>query len=314
MTFVGKVLVVVQVILSVCFMAFAGAVYGLQQDWKSKNAATEKQLAAAQQALTDSDNRIALLEADLAATAIIEEDLGGKYANQFDDLNKHWDDDYAKGQIRKLVARIAQAESEFTRLTTQLEQEKTEHARTQEEVDRLKTLSDLNGNEAIERGNEARKLRQANAAVHAKLDAKLNELQEKEGQIFSLETSIEEMTEKQVRYANKLADMKRILLVAGIDDQKQKELITLMDPPPVVKGEVLKTRKMRENKVELIEVSIGSDDGLVKGHHLDIFRTKGRAKYLGKIKLIFVSPDRSVGTLEEKNGTIEAGDHVSTKL
>jgi len=36
MTFVGKVLVVVQVVLSVCFMAFAGAVYTVQTNWMKK--------------------------------------------------------------------------------------------------------------------------------------------------------------------------------------------------------------------------------------------------------------------------------------
>ena len=34
MTFVGKVLVVVQVVLSVCFMAFAAAVYTTPNNWK----------------------------------------------------------------------------------------------------------------------------------------------------------------------------------------------------------------------------------------------------------------------------------------
>src|SRR3970040_390648 len=75
MTFVGKVLVVVQVFLSLCFMAFAGAVYTVQQDWK---AAHEKKVAAVQakdNQLRERDEQISFLNKDLAASQAIQEDI-----------------------------------------------------------------------------------------------------------------------------------------------------------------------------------------------------------------------------------------------
>jgi hypothetical protein len=52
---------------------------------------------------------------------------------------------------------------------------------------------------------------------------------------------------------------------------------------------------------------------LAVGHTAYISRG---AKYLGQIKIVRVSADRAVGSVVQraKNGIIEEGDHVSTKL
>jgi len=66
---------------------------------------------------------------------------------------------------------------------------------------------------------------------------------------------------------------------------------------------------------------LGSDDGLSKGHQLFVYRfgtieNGNRPKYLGKIELVYVDPDKAVGTVIDaaKNGVIEKGDHVNSKL
>src|SRR5918993_1446904 len=48
MTFVGKVLVVVQLVLAICFMAFAGAVYTAQDNWRQKYDQSQVELKKAQ--------------------------------------------------------------------------------------------------------------------------------------------------------------------------------------------------------------------------------------------------------------------------
>ena len=47
MTFVGKILVVFQLVLSICFMAFAGAVFTAQTNWKVKADTAQKDLEKA---------------------------------------------------------------------------------------------------------------------------------------------------------------------------------------------------------------------------------------------------------------------------
>jgi len=87
-------------------------------------------------------------------------------------------------------------------------------------------------------------------------------------------------------------------------------------PPPNVTGLVLNTLPGQRQRATLIEISIGSDDGLAKGNELDVYRSSGKGAYLGKIRLVYVTPDKSVGELIEKtkNGVIQRGDNATTKL
>jgi len=65
---------------------------------------------------------------------------------------------------------------------------------------------------------------------------------------------------------------------------------------------------------ELIEVSVGSDDGLKVGHTLDVFRTGGT--YLGRVIVKKTSPDRSVAEIlrEYSKGPIRIEDRVATRF
>jgi len=78
--------------------------------------------------------------------------------------------------------------------------------------------------------------------------------------------------------------------------------------PPKVEGRVLAV-----GAKDLIEISIGADDGLKEGHALEVYRGN---TYLGRITIIKTSPDRAVGQIvkELQRGQIKQGDNVSTKL
>ena len=64
---------------------------------------------------------------------------------------------------------------------------------------------------------------------------------------------------------------------------------------------------------DLIEISLGADDGLKEGHTLDVYRGN---TYLGRVVIRRTAPDRSVGQImkELQRGQIRKGDHVTTKL
>ena len=78
--------------------------------------------------------------------------------------------------------------------------------------------------------------------------------------------------------------------------------------PPTVEGQIL-----RIGDKDLLEISIGSDDGLQKGHTLEVFRN---SSYLGRVVVKETSPDRAVVQIipEYKKGIIKVGDRVATKL
>lgn len=74
-------------------------------------------------------------------------------------------------------------------------------------------------------------------------------------------------------------------------------------------------KKDRTNRPKLIMMSIGSDDGLMEGHTLDVIR-RGESKWMGKVIIVSVYPDEAVAEVIDTaaNGIIEEGDDVTTKL
>jgi hypothetical protein len=76
---------------------------------------------------------------------------------------------------------------------------------------------------------------------------------------------------------------------------------------------VTEVRKAEKSSRELIEISIGSDDGLVVGHKLTLFRGD---KYVAEIRLTLVQADKSVGYIytKAKNAVVNVGDTATTKL
>ncbi len=75
--------------------------------------------------------------------------------------------------------------------------------------------------------------------------------------------------------------------------------------PPEVRGEVLSVGP------DMIEISIGEDDGIKPGHTVVVSR---RDKYLARAEIMKVTPDRAVGRIQYRNAPIQEGDRVQTKV
>jgi hypothetical protein len=84
-------------------------------------------------------------------------------------------------------------------------------------------------------------------------------------------------------------------------------------PPSMVSGLVV---RIPENG--LVEINLGSDDGLKQGQTLDVMRlgtTIENTQHLGRIQLTSVHKTTSIGrTLPGARGKIEENDHVATRL
>ena len=96
---------------------------------------------------------------------------------------------------------------------------------------------------------------------------------------------------------------KRVMDVLGINPAMSVDKI-----PPPLDGYV---RRVSSNN--LIEVSLGSDDGLKAGHRIEVFRNN---LYLGHAIILQTDPDVSVAKVDEKSqrGLIKERDRVATKL
>lgn len=104
-------------------------------------------------------------------------------------------------------------------------------------------------------------------------------------------------------------------LITQVASQKavmEKFNITVNTPveaiPPAVDGVVLAV-----SDKDLVEVSIGLDDGLREGHKLEAFRGN---QYLGRLNVRKVTANRAVAEIDPKlkQGPIKTGDRVATNI
>ena len=97
---------------------------------------------------------------------------------------------------------------------------------------------------------------------------------------------------------------KEVLDAKGIDVNEP-----LDGAPPDRNGNILQIDRPRQ----LVLVSIGYDEGLRKGHFLDV--TRG-GRYVGKLKVRNTEPDRAVAEILENysEGILQEGDRVDTSI
>ncbi|RLS53868.1 MAG: hypothetical protein DWH91_13215 [Planctomycetota bacterium] len=288
MSFVGKMLVVVLVVLSVLFMALSGGVLAVHNNWRTKHDTVLGQLKGAQEDFA---------AAQANATAI-------KQTSQ-----KEVDD--AKKSADTANAALATQTDELVALQKQVNE-------LQLQMQTQTALAETNSKESDFRNQESLKQRAANRTLQAALDQSAADVRQLEDDKFGLQVEFDKLkaayNEAQVRTTYLEGVAKKYKWET--DPHKVARMET---PPPPVEGLVKVVTKDKTNRPKFVEISIGADDGLIKGHKIDVVRLglDGKdSQYMGKIQLTDVGPDHAVGIVIEaaKNGIIEVGDNVTTKL
>ncbi|HUG19607.1 MAG TPA: hypothetical protein VMM56_11545 [Planctomycetaceae bacterium] len=290
MTFVGKVLIVVQMVLTIFFMGFAGAVYVSHANWKAEAENQTQLVQTTRQEYNDAKTAWETKERELTEKATAEEQRALLAENQ-----------------------VVQKDASIAALTQRLE-----------ETDTLKGVLDAESNltkqEAEARREEALIARGVNNKLHETMRNLASRLRAAQDELFANQKTMEQMVRKHEAALAEIANWKLIAQANGFDEDP-KEYLLGQAPPPGVDGLVLDARKADSRGQEiLIKISLGERDGLVRGHELKVYRpasrNEGRPMYLGKIRLVNVAPDEAVGTLVQRvqNGIIEKDDHVTTKL
>ena len=288
MTFVGKMLIVLQLVLSLLFMAFAGAVSTVEKNWKQESSDIQDELK-------------------------VEQDSHAAKSNAFNDYKNS-----ATASIADLDTLSKKRLSDFNReknradnLQQQLNNLKTAH-------DTQRTVAQLEGDEAKFRRDEAVEQRQVNKALHGNLVESVRTNRGLEDIIFDLRL---QLGEREQRHLVILDELKTARLQArrkggGLGALPSEDIT----PPPPLDGKVVSSRLGIGNRILYVEVSVGGDDGIKEGQQLTVYRPGNgknqRTKYLGQIRIIQVFADKAVGTVQEKakNGVITKGDNVTSKL
>lgn len=283
MSYIGKILVVMQLVLSICLMAFAAAVSSYQTNWKAKAEATQAQLSKAQQDNND-------LTQQMQASA----------AKHDADMKQE------KATSGELTSKVAILNAQVTNLSA-------EAKRRGEELNQKTQISSDLADDSVARQNEVRLVRVnlMNAYRDRDKENTLNAaLQDKN---FEMQTKLDRLVAQNTQLMKDNQNYRDVLAAKGLPTEIE-EYQRVQAPPPKVEGKVLETRKPSKGGDPLLTISLGENDGLVKGNVLLVYRRGTTPKFLGKARVLYVSADQAVCTLFQRSGLVEKGDDVTTQL
>jgi hypothetical protein len=84
------------------------------------------------------------------------------------------------------------------------------------------------------------------------------------------------------------------------------------NPPP---GDVSGRVKRYDPTSGLIEITIGSDAGILKGHTLQVYRLEPNGQYVGVMRILEVKPTEAVGKMINRPRTpVQVNDKVASKI
>ena len=283
MTLLGKIFTVLILIMSIVFMSFSVVVFATHKNWKmlvTNPTPTETYgLGLVHQLKRERETNLNLrreLE-DLKTQNAIE-----KAARR-----------HAIGALETKLTSVQQS------LTEKEGQLRTLQATESESAAALKIAVDT-----------AEKLRVAVDGLRTEVratqearDAKFAEVVRLTDQLLGARGPQRILQERAQQMVTQISDMKRVIDAAGVDVNMDTNAV-----PPPLDGIVTAV-----GESNLIEVSLGSDDGLRVGHRIEVFRDNS---YLGHAIVLKTDPDRSVAQMDDKTqrGLIKVRDRVATKI
>lgn len=282
MTFVGRILVVIHLVLSVFFMAFAGAVYTTHANWQAK--------------LKTTNDTLKKTQADLAAARTEAENQRKSDSEKFAEM---------ENQKREFEGLYSQLKIQYAALEVESKQTKLL-------LDAEREVAVLNTAEAKDRAAESMEQRGKNSQLYDSRNDVFDQLKDSEDKRFAMDLYLQQVEQKYAQLLQENATYRKYLASKKLLTDPSQMTATVT-PPLEVEGVILEYEKSKRGTNDLLTLSVGSDDGLQKGHEMTVFGEDG---YLGTVKLMTVTPDRSIGLVikKMKNTQIKRGDNVSTKF
>jgi hypothetical protein len=284
MTVLGKVLAVVNLVLSLAVAAFIVMSFAARTRWHDAYEQINKQLtvAVANANAAQKDAEAARAEIDKckkdadAAKAQAQVVENGLKAEIDREKNAH------AAELKRAQELLNVRSGDQTELTSK-----------QREVDYLKTLISM-------RDEKAKQMEQELEAAHNK--ATDNEIARMSAQRRNQELLVE--TERLTKELKKTQQGGPAAVAANGKPRKNP-------PPDEVEGLV----KAIDPESGYVTLTIGSDAGLSKGNTLEAFRLKPEPAYLGTVEILAVQPDQAVAKpVARVRGTIQVGDRVSSTI
>ncbi|MEX1042330.1 MAG: hypothetical protein WDZ51_16985 [Pirellulaceae bacterium] len=279
MNLIGKVITVLIFIMSLVFMAMAVSVYATHKNWRDVVKGPDGQSG---------------LEAQIRQLRTEEDQLNDR-VNKLNTQLTH-ERVARRFALAALQARSKAQEAELARLETA----NAELVKSEADMKIALQLTEANAKKLKE---EVDQLWADIKVAQADRDKQFNEVVQMTDRLQQLRVEQERLKEREIQLVDMTARMKRVLTAFGKDEYTPVDGVA-----PALDGLVTSI-----NDRDLVEVSLGSDDGIIAGNTMDVFRGD---TYLGRIRILRTEPNRAVGQVlqEFRRGLIREGDYVSTKL
>jgi chromosome segregation ATPase len=276
MNWLGKVFVVLILIMSVVFMALSMAVYATHKNWKLVADSLQTKLQESQQET----------ERLKAAHNVRVEELSAEIEAAKQDVSK----------LETERVSLAQRNDQIQKELDQKNQVQAEH------VASVAATQAINQRLTAEVGNLRNDIRTEQQARDAAVADTLSATE----QLHQISGEYERARATNAQLIKDVSDKTYIMREKGINPNTKPGAVV-----PTVNGVVTQLRRV--GGAQLVEVTIGSDDGLAEGNTLEVSRGD---KYLGRIEILQTTPDKSVGRVDPRfqQGRIAEGDRVATRI
>jgi hypothetical protein len=282
MNLVGKIFVVVIFVMSLVFMGLAMAVYATHKNWQDV-------------VINPQTGLNYKLKEEKARNAAL--------TDQLDKLKQQIDAETNAQQqaVSKLRTELDIVQKERKELeTSRADLEKAKR-------DSVAAMSATQKNAADSR-QELEKLRTDILQAQQDRDAHFKEVVRLTDELNTAVNDKEQLRKRMADLSKDLAKARDALRYFKIDENKDFR----GKAPPQLEGRI-----MAAVEHGLVEISLGSDSGLRKGHQLEVYRRSGgQSVYVGRIEVVQVSPDKSVCKIDPKfqNANVMVGDSVASKI
>ena len=281
MTLVGKIFTVLILLMSIMFMSFSVMVFATHQNWREKATGTDPNKPGLQLQL---DRKTAELKVAKEEHERTKSQLALEQASR-------------RQALAALQTRLSQAET----LLTQREKEIADLDAAMKVAAEAASVAQtrLTALEA-----EIQKVRKETQLAQLDRDMQFSKVVELTDRLNQDEVKRQALEERNKQLAAQMSQMKLVMDANGL---KPDSLVSNIEPINLT-GLVLVVGER-----DLVEVSVGQDDGLREGHIMEVYRGD---TYIGQIKIMKVAPDRAVGLINKdlKRGQVRKGDHVTTKF
>lgn len=278
MNLVGKIFTTLILVFSLVFASFAVSVYSTHKNWKEEAESRKKDL-----------------DAQVAKNTKLNEDIK-KERSDWEAVKAASTEALAKAETERneLKTERDQLADQKKTLDKQLADATTDVATSNEELKALR--------------GEVEKIRGDIVQAQKDVDVQFKDVVRLTDELNQKANEVIRLKELQKDLAEQYAKAKEVLMMFKLP----ADPAAVANVPPVVEG--LVTAVAGDG---LIEISIGADDGIRKGHQLEIYRLNGTSNtYVGRVEVQRTAPDRAVcKTIPSyMKSQIQKGDRVASKL